>query len=122
VNGTPLLDHFLATAEALRQTEEAAMSSSLAYRLAAFEDGLVSLRAHHPAELRRFIVKQLDRSGLNRELLEDQKKRQLEEIATHVAALIERKDHATDGKENVPLESLIVANFIGHCQDQGEYS
>ncbi len=117
-----LLDHFLATAKALQETEEGAMSSSLAYRLSTFEDGLIPLLAKHSEELLRFIAKQLDRSGLNKELSKEEKDKQLQKIATHVAALIGRKDSTDDGKGKLPLESLIVANFIGHCQNQGEQS
>lgn len=121
-DGVPLLDHFLETAKSLRETEQAAMSSSLAYRLASFADGLHPL-LDHPEELRRFIAKQLDRSGLNKELSKEEKEQQLFEIADHVAALIGRIDSTVeDDKGKLPLESLIVANFIGHCQNQGEQS
>jgi CRISPR-associated protein Cmr2 len=121
-DGVSLLDHFLATAKSLRETEQAAISSSLAYRLATFADGLHPL-LHHPEELRRFIAKQLDRSGLNKELTKEEKERQLFVIADHVATLIGRKDSTVeDDKGKLPLESLIVANFIGHCQNQGEQS
>jgi len=113
-NGSTLLDHFLATADALQASEQAAMSSSLAYRLATFQDGLLALVDHQPEQLGAFIVKQLDRSGLNNALSDKEKKEKLAEIAGHVAALINRK-----GKdEKLPLEALIVANFMGHCRHQ----
>lgn len=115
-DGTTLLDHFMATATALQASEEAAMSSSLAYRLSSFTDGLLALAASHPEELPRFIAKQLDRSGLNKELDKEEKEKQLLEIATHVAALINRKDD----NDRLPLESIIVANFIGHCRREQE--
>lgn len=119
-DGATLLDHFLATAIDLQASEQAAMSSSLAYRLATFEDGLQALVTNKPAELPRFIVKQLDRSGLNRNLSDQEKKEKLGKTAGHIAALINRPQ-AGEAKEpngkpgNLPLESLVVANFIGHC-------
>lgn len=120
--GVTMLDHFLATANALKTSEQAAMSSSLAYRLATFETGLQALVDKSPDQLVPFIAKQLDRSGLNITLSQDEKDEQLRVIATHVAALINRNDkeiHQTK-KEKLPLESLIVANFIGHCRKKME--
>ncbi|MEZ0329227.1 MAG: type III-B CRISPR-associated protein Cas10/Cmr2 [Dissulfuribacterales bacterium] len=120
INNISLLDHFLSVANALQTTEKSAMSSSLAYRLAAFEDGIKAMLRSYPEELPRFIVKQLDRSGLNKDtkgLTEDEKQaknKQLTELAMHIAAIISRKDE--DGK--IPLESIIVANFIGHCMKE----
>lgn len=112
--GASLLDHFLATADALQSSEQVAMSSTLAYRLAIFEDGLLALVDKQPEQLRAFIAKQLDRSGLSAGLSKDEKKKQLQKTADHVAALIDRK--GKDGR--LPLESLIVANFIGHCRHE----
>lgn len=89
------------------------MSSSLAYRLTTFKDGLHALVDNQPEQLGAFIVKQLDRSGLNADLSPDEKNEQLRKIAGHVAALINRKK-TKDGK--LPLEAIIVANFIGHCR------
>ncbi|MBV5329729.1 MAG: type III-B CRISPR-associated protein Cas10/Cmr2 [Chlorobium sp.] len=114
-DGFTLLDHFLATADALQASEQAAMSSSLAYRLTTFKDGLLALVDNQPEQLGAFIAKQLDRSILNAELSQDEKKEQLQKLAGHVAALINRK--SSDGR--LPLESIIVANFIGHCHRQG---
>ena len=114
-DGSTLLNHFLATADALQTSEQAAMSSSLAYRLTTFKDGLLALVDNQPEQLSAFIAKQLDRSGLNAELSPDEKKEQLRKLAGHVAALINRK--SSDGR--LPLESIIVANFIGHCHRQG---
>ena len=119
-DGTTLLDHFLATADALQASEQAAMSSSLAYRLSTFEDGLLALVDNQPEQLGAFIAKQLDRSSLNAELSLDEKKEQLQKIACHVAALINRPIKGTGKKKKLPLESLIVANFIGHCHAQRE--
>lgn len=112
-----LLDHFLATAYALQATEKTAMSSSLAYRFAAFEYGLQALLKCHPNELPRFIAKQLERSGLNKDLKDlpdDEQSEKIMEIARHIGAIISIKDE--NGK--MPLESLIVANFIGHCMEK----
>lgn len=121
-DGASLLDHFLATADALQASEQAAMSSSLAYRLAIFEDGLLALVDKQPEQLRAFVAKQLDRSGLNRALSDEEKKEKLAEIAGHVTALINRpqagKAQATGQPGKLPLESLIVANFIGHCRHE----
>lgn len=114
-DGSTLLNHFLATADALQASEQAAMSSSLAYRLSTFKDGLLALVDNQPAQLGPFIAKQLDRSSLNAEFSPDEKKEQLRKLADHVAALINRK--SSDGR--LPLESIIVANFIGHCHRQG---
>ncbi len=115
-DGETLLDHFLATADALQASEKTAMSSSLAYRLTTFKDGLLALVDNQPEQLGTFIAKQLDRSGLNADLSPDEKKEQLQKLAGHVAALINRKS----GDGSLPLESIIVANFIGHCHRQGE--
>lgn len=77
-----------------------------------------------PDELPRFIVKQLDRSGLNRDLSEQEKKEKLAETADHIAALINRPRMKGEAREpggkpgSLPLESLIVANFIGHCLNE----
>ncbi len=109
-----LLDHFLATTTALQESEEAAMSSSLAYRLSTFIDGLLAMVDTNPGQLQTFIVKQLDRSGLNTDLSEEEKQEHLGKIAGHIAALIDRKDK--NGK--LPLETLIIANFIGHCRKE----
>lgn len=122
-NDTLVIDHFLAVAKALQFVEKAAMSSSLAYRLAAFEDGLKAMLNSYPDELPRFIAKQLDRSGLNKDtngLTEDEKKaknEKLAELARHVSATISRKDE----NDKIPLESLIVANFMGHCMKEATY-
>lgn len=111
-----MLEHFLATATALQQSEGAAMSSSLAYRLATFEDGLLPLIQDQSAQLVPFVSKQLDRSGLNKEFLKKEKDTELIKIAEHVAALIHQPLVAADSNTaKLPLESLIVANFIGHC-------
>ncbi|MEZ0329694.1 MAG: type III-B CRISPR-associated protein Cas10/Cmr2 [Dissulfuribacterales bacterium] len=114
-----ILDHFLETAKALKASEKAAMSSSLAYRLATFEDGLNALVNKNPAELAKFIAKQLDRSGLNKKvknLTDEALEGKIQAIASHVAALIERKDE--NGR--LMIDSLIVANFIGHCLKEAE--
>jgi len=117
-----ILEHFLATASALKNSEQAAMSSSLAYKLSTFETGLKVLIDKNPEQLVPFILKQLDRSGLNSSLPKQQKEKQLNEIATHVAALIDRnnKDDQDVDAEKLPLESIIVANFIGHCRNKTE--
>jgi len=122
-DGTTLLDHFLATAIDLQASEQAALSSSLAYRLATFEDGLQALVTNKPAELARFISKQLDRSGLNRNLSDKEKEEKLKATAGHIAALINRprvaRKKESGGKPgSLPLDSLIVANFIGHCLNE----
>ncbi|MBV5345809.1 MAG: hypothetical protein JZU63_09995, partial [Rhodoferax sp.] len=99
-DGETLLDHFLATADALQASEQTAMSSSLAYRLTTFKDGLLALVDNQPEQLGTFIAKQLDRSGLNADLSPDEKKEQLQKLAGHVAALINRKS----GDGSLPLE------------------
>lgn len=113
-----MVDYFLSVANALQLPEKATMSSSLAYRLAAFEDGLKAMLESYPEELPRFIVKQLDRSGVNKAkgLTEEEKKARNEElikIAKSVAAIISRKDE----NGNLPLDAIIVADFIGHCMN-----
>ncbi len=116
---TSLLDHFLHTATALQRSEGAAMSTSLAYRLATFDQGLLALVNNHPGQLVSFIAKQLDRSCLpaGEQLSPEEKNKQLAQIASHIAPLITSnwldKDETTD---KLPLQSLIIANFIGHCR------
>ncbi len=116
-----ILEHFLATASALKNSEQAAMSSSLAYRLSAFETGLQALMDKSPEQLVPFIAQQLDRSRLNNNLSKQQRKEQLHTIASHVAALISNTPCNTNSERTkLPLESIIVANFIGHCRNQTE--
>lgn len=116
-----ILEHFLATASALKNSEQAAMSSSLAYRLSAFETGIQALIDKSPEQLVPFIAKQLDRSGLNNNLSKQQKEEQLHTIAAHVAALVRNNNPCdTNERKKLPLESIIVANFIGHCRNQTE--
>ena len=95
------------------------MSSSLAYRLATFNDGLLAMVDKHPEQLTIFIGKQLDRSCLEQgvALSPDEKKKQITEIAEHIAALIRSGNQQDKQAMNkLPLESLIIANFIGHCR------
>ena len=116
---TSLLDHFLATATALQKSDDAAMSSSLAYRLTTFQDGLLALVNKHPPQLVPFIAKQLDRSilGTDNDLSPDQKQQKATRIAGHIAALICADQTKTDQAETkLAMDSLIIANFMGHCQ------
>lgn len=113
-NGQTMLDHFLVTSAALQSSEQAAMSSSLAYRLASFDDGLKALINSHPEQLGAFIAKQLDRSGISKEMPKEERKERMKEVADHVAALIGRMD----GKGDLPFEALVVANFIGQSREQ----
>jgi len=109
-----LITHFFATADALGWGEQAAMSSSLAYRLGAFKDGLLPLVDHYPEQLQRFLIQQLERSGLAAGVEREEKDARLSELAEHVGQLISRRDH--DGQ--LPLETLVIANFIGHCRQE----
>jgi hypothetical protein len=88
------------------------MSSSLAYRLSTFEEGLQALIAEHSGGLAKFIAKQLERSGVNKNNKDKKDDEEVMELAQHIAALINRK--TPDGK--LPLESIIVAEFIGRCR------
>ncbi|MDD3553718.1 MAG: type III-B CRISPR-associated protein Cas10/Cmr2 [Deltaproteobacteria bacterium] len=107
-----LLDSFLYVSNALQASQGAAMSSSLAYRLSTFEEGLQALIAEHSGGLAKFIAKQLERSGVNKDNKDKKDDEEVMELAQHIAALINRK--TPDGK--LPLESIIVAEFIGRCR------
>jgi len=111
-----ILEHFYEIAKALQAGKKAAMSTSLAYRLAMFADGLLPIM-DNPKLLKRFIIKQLDRSGLSRNLSEYEQKKQLEETADHVAALL---CHQNKGQDRLQTESLVIANFMGSCRAERE--
>ena len=104
---TTLLEHFLLVGDSLAGMEEGGMSSSLAYRLETFRPGLAAIMAENVSLLPAFIERQLQRSddsGTDEE-------RKL--LAQSVAALLARMDHEN---RSLPIESLIVAKFIGLCR------
>ncbi len=113
-----ILDHFMKTAEALQQSEKAAMSASLAYRLAMFEDGIIPLLDREEL-LQRFVCKQLDRSGLANELTKEERENRLRETAAHVAALLAHQNKNEEGHV-LRAEALVIANFMGHCLAERE--
>lgn len=115
-NRKTILEHFKETANALQTSEQAAMSASLAYRLAMFEDGLMPVM-DSPQLLRRFIVKQLDRSALAGQFSQEERQEKLKKTATHVAELLA---HQNKGEGRLRAESLVVANFMGHCRVERE--
>ena len=92
------------------------MSTSLAYRLAMFEDGLLPL-LNRQRLLKRFVLKQLDRSELKESLPEDEQKKRLEETAVHVAELLA---HQNRNAERLQAEALVIANFMGKCRQERE--
>ncbi len=106
---TTLLEHFQLVGDSLAGIEEGGMSSSLAYRIETFRPGLAAIMAKNASLLPAFIEQQLQRSG-DSGTDEDCKL-----LAQSVAALLARMDH-----KNLPLpiESLIVAKFIGLCRRQ----
>jgi hypothetical protein len=114
---TSLLEHFLIVGDSLAGMEDESMSSSLAYRLETFRPGLAAIMEKDVSLLPAFIEQQLKRSGSNsvdgNDSEERKQKRML--LSQSVAALLARKDH-----ENrwLPIESLVVAKFIGLCRKQ----
>ena len=115
-NSTTILEHFNETAKALQAGGQTAMSTSLAYRLAMFEDGLLPL-LNRQRLLKRFVLKQLDRSELKESLPEDEQKKRLEETAVHVAELLA---HQNRNAERLQAEALVIANFMGKCRQERE--
>ncbi|GBE12361.1 CRISPR-associated protein [bacterium BMS3Abin13] len=113
-DGGNILHHFFAAADALGTSEQSAMSSSLAYRLGTFQDGLLAMVDQYPEQLQRFIAKQLDRSGLAAGRRGEEKDALLMQLAGHVGCLINSRNQ--DGE--LPLEALVIANFIGHCRQE----
>ncbi len=111
-----ILEHFNETAAALQTSEQNAMSTSLAYRLAMFENGLLPI-IDKPELLRRFIVKQLERSSPERQLPKEERMEKLKQTAVHVAELLA---HQNSGQNRLRAESLVIANFIGHCRGERE--
>lgn len=102
-----LIHSFIQVADGLQEREKEIMSSSLAYRLDSFRDGVMAIVDQHPDKLPAFVTKQLERSGKGA----GEKPERLLELAGHVAAVLanRKKDEA------IPTEALVVANFIGHC-------
>ena len=113
IGSMTILEHFMATAKALQKTEKSPMSAALAYRLAEFGDGIIPLLAREEL-LRRFVEKQLDRSGLARSLPKEERKQQLRNTAIHVSALLTHQNRGGTG-HGLQAESLVIANFTGHC-------
>ncbi len=115
---TSLLEHFLIVGDSLAGMEDEGMSSSLAYRLETFRPGLAAIMKKNPALLPAFIEQQLQRSaagssGGNDSTTESKAKRNI--LAQSVAALLARNDQEN---RSLPIESLIVAKFIGLCRKQ----
>ncbi len=106
---TSLLEHFLIVGDSLAGMEEGAMSSSLAYRLETLRPGLAAIMEKDASLLPAFIEQQLQRSGVGGG---DEERKVL---AQSVAALLDRMDHEN---RPLPIESLIVAKFIGLCRRQ----
>ena len=111
-----LLEHFLIVGDSLAAMEEGSMSSSLAYRLESFRPGLEAIMAQDMSLLPTFIEQQLyrseDRPAGTGDSNEDRRhKRRI--LAQSVAALLARRDHED---HLLPIESLIVAKFIGLCR------
>ena len=105
-----LIDSFIKVADALKEREKDIMSSSLAYRLDTFSDGIRAIAEHQPDKLSVFVKKQIDHSGKGT----NEKTEDIDNLAQHVATILtSRKD---DGI--IPTEALIVANFIGHCRQE----
>ncbi len=105
-----LINSFFNVADALKEREKDIMSSSLAYRLDIFADGIRAIVEHQPGKLQAFIKKQIDRS----EKSANEKTEDIHSLAQQVATILtSRKDD-----RNIPTEALIVANFIGHCRQE----
>ncbi len=105
-----LLDSFFRVADALQKREKEVMSSSLAYRLDSFRDGMAAIVKKYPDQLPSFVFRQLQRSGTG---LKEEKKN-LRELATHISAIL----NSRKGDATLPTEALVVANFIGHCRQE----
>ncbi len=99
-------EHFLRVADSLANYEDSSLSSSLAYRLETFLPGLAALEQKDAALIPTFIDQQLKRSQ------KDWQEAERLRTARSIASLITRRD--ASGK--LPLESLIVAKFIGLCR------
>jgi CRISPR-associated protein Cmr2 len=113
---TTLLEHFLLVGDSLAGMEEGGISSSLAYRLETFRPGLAAIMEENYSLLPAFIEQQLQRSddsGTDANDSDEERKRKRKLLAQSVAALLARMDHED---KPLPIESLIVAKFIGLCR------
>jgi len=111
-----LLEHFLIVGDSLAAMEEGAMSSSLAYRLESFRPGLVAIMKQNISLLPDFIEQQLHRSensSTNTANSSGDRQHKRRILAQSVAALLARQDHEN---QPLPIESMIVAKFIGLCR------
>jgi len=105
-----LIRSFIRVADALQEREKEIMSSSLAYRLDSFRDGVTAIMEQHPDKLPAFVFRQIERSGTGAGAASEN----LRELADHVAAVLGNRKK----NEPIPTEALVVANFIGHCRQE----
>ena len=93
------------------------LSSSLAYRLETFKDGLISLsKSEDPCQrLANFIAAQMDRSevtfeadtNISKKEQQKRKEKQEKELARSIVRVIRKSE------DSLAFESLIVAKFLG---------
>ncbi len=108
----PILHHFMSLAMAMQNDEKNSMSTSLAYRLGMFKDGLIPI-INKPELMKKFIAKQLDRSNFPGAQAKSDKISSMDMIAENVSDLLVHQTRATG---ELHAESLILANFLGKCQ------